>query len=67
MKPTFEQMNYDYRRAFTLAERGEWAEAEDAYEAARVKAEALGATEVAKQAAAFRDLMRHTIESRMFS
>lgn len=64
MNPTFDQMNMEYRRAYKLAERGEWAEAEDAYESAMNMATLLGADEVARQARAFRDLMRHNIDNR---
>lgn len=62
---TFERMNMEFRRARTLAERGEWAEAEDAYESARKMAEALGATESVRTATVMRDVMASNARSRL--
>lgn len=52
----YDAMNLEFQRAKRLAERGEWPEAEDAYESARSKAALLGASSAAKEAADMRDV-----------
>jgi len=58
-------MNMEFRRARALAERGEWAEAAEAYYSAGQMAAHLGATESMRQAKAYQETMEANLRSKV--
>lgn len=62
---TFEEMNHAMRVGRTLSGRGEWAEAEAAYERARDLATSLGAAHAAQTAEALRAVAECAVRDRL--